>query len=559
MRQVACIILFPALLYSPVLSQTGGGLDNALGGSSVMWLQRASALFLNPAELGGIREGSFAFTSHRFSSLSSFSGSYFIPFAGTFSAGVANFGPASQYSVGYGGQWDSFAFGGAISGFRNTEEVFGLSIGGSLHLNSNSANSGLHSGFSVMNLSDKTPSPLFSVNVGAAYWFVDDLVRLQAAFQHTQEKNYGLTGLEFIAVDGFSLQLGSRSFKDVSGGLSVRLSYVSLDISAGKTGVVFSINTALSEPTASARDRNNELGLEALDANRYAAAERHFRLAYEFDPLFTSARAAADSAASAYRTEFADAEERARTLFEKNQFVESSRYYARLLDMDPENDAARSRIKEIQVLMNSYFVQLIVTGDSLRDRRETARARRSYEQALELDPGNDSIIVRIESLKDLAQDNLRTMLNKARTYLERNQLNEAEREYERVLANEPRNSRARQGLAAVKNKRTNEMLEKGKGLFGERKYMEALNVFLQVIDRAPTHREANDYIDQVRQVLRPEVENHFRTGLQFYTKEDYRSAIEEWDKGLLIDPNHQGTVEYRKRADEKLEALKRLK
>ncbi|HEX9615412.1 MAG TPA: tetratricopeptide repeat protein [Bacteroidota bacterium] len=543
----------------PALSQSAGGLDHALGGSSVMWLPRASALFLNPAEIASVREGSLAFTTHRFSSLSSFSTSYFVPFVGTFAAGVTSFGPSNQYTVGFGGQWGNYEFGTSLSGFRNVEETFGLSLGASLHLNNQVARSGFHTGFSVVNLSENTLSPFFSVNVGTAYWLLDELLRLQAAFQHAAAKNFGLAGTEVVAVDGLAFQVGTRSFKEISGGFSVQFSHGSVDFSAAKSGVIFSINASLTEPASVARDRNNDLGLDALDQNRFAEAKRHFELAYVYDPFFPGARAAADSAEEAFKAEWSDAEEKARTHFNNKHYVDASKHYARLLEMDPDYDEARSRMKEIQILMHSYFVQLIVAGDSLRDRRETERARRSYQQALDLDPGNDSITTRIAGLKDLAQDNLRTMLARARTYLERNQLDEAEREFERVLGNEPRNSRARQGLASVRTKRTQAILEKGKQRFNEENYMEALGVFLQVLDREPNHREANDLLDRSRQYLKPQVETHFRTGLQSYTKGDYQAAIDEWDKGLLIDPNHQGTVEYRKRAEEKLEALKRLK
>ncbi|MEX2117870.1 MAG: hypothetical protein WEB37_13390, partial [Bacteroidota bacterium] len=142
---------------------------------------------------------------------------------------------------------------------------------------------------------------------------------------------------------------------------------------------------------------------------------------------------------------------------------------------------------------------------------------------------------------------------------DRNQLGEAEREYERVLAADPRNTRARQGIAAIRTRRTEELIDRGKNLATSNNHLEALRVFLQVLDSNSQHLEASELIDRTRQILKPEVENFFRAGLQLYTKENYKSAIEEWDKGLLIDPNHQGTIEYRKRADEKLKALERLK
>jgi hypothetical protein len=47
--------------------------------------------------------------------------------------------------------------------------------------------------------------------------------------------------------------------------------------------------------------------------------------------------------------------------------------------------------------------------------------------------------------------------------------------------------------------------------------------------------------------------------LQFYIKEDFKSAIAAWDKVLMIQPEDSSTLEYRKRAEEKLKALEQFK
>jgi len=558
MRSLLLVLLF-ITAGSLSSAQTSGAFDHALGGSSVMWLPRAGALFLNPAELGQVRQGSFSFNSRRLSALSSFGGTWFVPFVGTFAAGVAAYGPIEQYSFGYGVSWKDFMFGGGFSAFRNTEESFGLSFGGSWHMSGQTPNSGLHSGFSVINLSDKTSSPFFSVNMGAGYWALPEFLRVQGAFRHTGVTSEGLMGAEVIPVPGFALQIGTRAFKEVVGGVGYHLPYGSLELSAGKTGATFSITASLSEPAIAARDRDYELGLQALDENRYYEAQRYFTRAHQYDPWYVSAKAAADSAGLALVSERQLLEARAKVQYERKNYVEAGELYARILQMDPLSENAREKVREMQSRLKSYFKQLIVTGDSLRTRREIDRARRNYQQALDLDPGNDSITARITGLRGLAQDNIRTMLNRARVYLDRNQLEEAEREYERVLATEPRNTRARQGLAAIRTKRADELLDRGKNLATSNNHMEALRIFLQMLDRNPRHREASELLDRTRQILKPEVETFFRLGLQLYTNEDYKLAIEEWDKGLLIDPNHQGTIEYRKRADEKLKALERLK
>jgi tetratricopeptide (TPR) repeat protein len=410
-----------------------------------------------------------------------------------------------------------------------------------------------------MNLSDKTSSPFFSANFGAGYWMLPDILRVQAAYRHAGNIGEALMGLEVDPMPGLGFQIGTRAFKEVVGGLSYHISYGSLELSAGKTGLVFSVSASLSEPAVVARDRNYELGLQALDENRYYEAQQYFGRAYQFDPRFTSAKAASDSAGQALVTERELLEAKAEIQYENKNFVEASRLYARIQQMDPENEAARGKVREMQSRLKTYFDQLIISGDSLRARREIERARRNYQQALDLDPGNDSITARITGLRSLAQENIRSLLNRATVYFERNQLDEAEREYEKVLATEPRNTRARQGIAAIRARRTDDLLERGKNLAANNSHMDALRVFLQVLDRDPRHREANELLDRTRQILKPEVETFFRIGLQLYTRENYKLAIEEWDKGLLIDPNHQGTVEYRKRADEKLKALERLK
>lgn len=558
MRPLLLVLLLGSIV-TVATAQTSGAFDHSLGGSSVMWLPRTGALFLNPAELGQLRQGSVGFNTRKLSTLSSFSGAWFVPFVGTFAAGVISYGSIDQYSFGYGAALGDFMLGAGFSAFRNAEESIGFSFGGSWHMTGQSPNSGLHSGFSITNLSDETSSPFFSANVGSGYWVLPEFLRIQAAYRHAGELGEALMGLEVDPVQGFGLQIGTRAFKEVVGGLSYILPYGSFDLSAGKTGLVFSMSASLSEPAAAARDRNYELGLQALDENRYYEAQQYFSSAHQFDPRFTAAKTASDSAGKTLVSERELLEAKAEIHYENKNFVEASRVYSRILQMDPENDQVREKVREMQSLLKSYFEQLIVSGDSLKARREVDRARRNYQQALDLDPGNDSISARIAGLRDLTQDNIRSMLNRATVYLERDQLDESEREYERVLATEPRNTRARQGIAAIRSRRTDDLLDRGKNLATSNNHMEALRIFLQVLDRDPRHREANELIDRTRQILKPEVETFFRIGLQLYTKENYKLAIEEWDKGLLIDPNHQGTVEYRKRADEKLKALERLK
>ena len=560
MRPLRSILALLSLPAAVALAQQSGAADYALGGSSVMWAPGPASLFLNPAELARLRQSDFGFNAGKFTKLSSFSSSVFLPSAGTFGGGVSLSDSSSQYSVGYAlpiGRFHSLGLG--LTGFRKTEESIGFSFGTSFHFPDDVENSGIHFGGSIIGLSENTSSSFFSINLGVAYWAVKEEIRVQAAYQHTAVKNYALVGAEAVVLPWISVQLGTRSFKEISGGFSFRFNYGSVDIAAGKPGMVLSVRAALSSPASEVRNNYIELGQEAADGERFTEALGYYRKAVDYDPHSAQATAAADTLETALRVQTDTVLTRAAALMAKKDFVEATKAYSRILRMDPDNEIARENLNSVQPTMRSYIDQLIVSGDSLRDRKELDRARRSYEQAQELDPENDSLSARIASLQTIAREGVRSLLSRAKNQLDRNQLDDAQRNYERVLASEPRNSQARQGLESVKVRRRDLEVERGKGLFALENYMEALTVFLDVLKQDERHREARSYVDRTRQILQPMVDNYFRTGLQHYTRENYKAALEEWDKGLLISPDHQGTLEYKKRAEEKLKALERLK
>lgn len=555
--------LLTFLLFLPgfgLLAQQAGAVNYALARSSVMWAPGPSSLFLNPAELSRARQSDFGFNSAKITGLSSFAGSIFLPAIGTFGAGVSVRDTSSRYSFGYSlpvGRFHSIGVG--LSGFRKTEESIGFSFGTSFHFPDDIENSGFHFGASVIDLSENTSSAFFSVSLGAAYWIVNDEVRLQAAYRHDAVKNHALIGVEALVLPGLSVQLGTRTFEEISGGLSFRFSYGSVDIAAGKAGLILSVRAALSDLAVEQRNTNIELGDDAASNERYADALGYYEKALDYDPYSNEAKAAGDTVEALLKLRTDKALAEAANLMEKKEFVEASKAYSRVLRMDPENEVAREHLDNVQPTMRGYIDRLIASGDSLRNLKEIDRARRNYEDAQELDPENDSIPARIASLEVLARVGIRSQLSRAKGYLDRNQLDEAEREYERVRESEPRNSQALQGLATVRSKRRDQALQKGKELFDTGKYFDALTAFVDIAKQDERNREAKSYIDRTRQILQPMVENYFRSGLQFYTKENYKAALDEWEKGLLIDPNHQGTLEYKNRAQEKQKALERLK
>src|SRR5713101_552712 len=296
--RVFCVVLLilVALCHHFTQAQTTGSRDYGLSGSSVMWLPHPGALFLNPAELARLRQGEVLLSTNRFSTLSSFDAAYFEPFIGTFAAGVANGVAGTQYSFGYARTlFQHHGLGVSVNLLRDGVEKVSVSIGASLHFAQPAKrNSGFHAGLSVVNLPNNNTSPPFDINAGAGYWILPDRIRLQTAWQRQLEKNSFLLGTEADLTSWLSLQAGTRSFENYSGGISLQSSYLTADLSGGNGGISFSLHLRISDPAVEERDKYFDLGQDAYDEGRYVDAREHFRTSLEYDDYFTSARSLVD-------------------------------------------------------------------------------------------------------------------------------------------------------------------------------------------------------------------------------------------------------------------------
>ncbi|MBI3003784.1 MAG: tetratricopeptide repeat protein [Ignavibacteriales bacterium] len=558
-QRTAAALLLPILIPLSAFSQITGSRDYALGGSSVMWYPRASALYRNPAELGRIHQSEFFLTTNRWSNLSSMTGTHFEPYVGTFAAGIARLSSTTQYSVGYSGIFlGQHGVGTAVNINPDANPSVSLAFGVSVHLpDSTSQNSGFHGGLTVANLKPGARPEQLGLSAGAAYWPIRNRLRIQASFLQGDEP-LGLLGAEVFPFSWFSLQLGTESFKKIFAGVSVPFQYVQAEFAAGKEGVSLSFNFRIGEPAVEQRARHYDLGVKAYNEQRYSEARRSLLTALQYDEAFFPARSLADQATVSLEEHSAKNLEEGKNLESKGNDVEAEKRYAQILRMDPHHAEAQTLWTAVRSRTQAYVKQLIATGDSLMDKKNYERAQLLYEQALEIDPDNETISPRLEDLAVLLKYSAQASLTRAKSFLERNQLDDAQREFERVLASEPRNARARTGIETIRVRRLDEIVERGKTAFNERNYFEALSIFSEVLQRDEKHLDAKTLYEKTREALQPELDKYFKTGLQFYVKEHYKAAIESWDKALLIQPQHQATLEYYKRAQEKQKAIEKL-
>ncbi len=540
----------------PVRSQSliGGARDYALGNSSLPWFPRSSSLFVNPSELGRIHQNEILVSAAKFRSLASMSGALFVPFTGTFGLGSAINDTVTEFVAGFGriiGQYHTM--GGSLSVVDRIRGGLRMGLGSTLHFPSAAENSGLHVGIAV----DRLPKlPVFAG--GVAYWAVPEKLRLQVSSRsRTQRALY--VGADCSITSTIALQLGTQSFRNVSGGVAMVTPLLTIELAGGKSGVALSLNFLVGRASSASRSENYTAGVEAYTEGRYAEARDYLLLAAEQDEYDEESRTLAGESQRLLDSSVVALLAQAKSYEERRNFLAAMRNYAQVFRMAPERIETALKLKDVESRLGAYTQQLISAGDSLRQRKDNAKARRSYELALELDPSNETASARLDEMESLSRENVNAILSRARSLLSRSQLEEAQMEFERVLTIEPKNSQARAGLNTIGNRRVSAAFSQAKSLYDEGRYSQALPLLVEVVQKDERNSEARRYLDQARKILEPEVEKIFKIGLQMYVKEEYRSAIETWDRGLLIQPRHAATLEYRKRAEEKLKALEQLK
>lgn len=544
---------------SPVYSQITGSQDYGLGGSSVAWLPRSSALFLNPSYLARLHQGDVHMTTNRFADLSSLSLSSFFPFAGTFAAGVGNEFGRRHFGIGYGfllGR--DVAVGTGFNVVRSHVDYGGLSLGMSTHLfHGGTMNSGLLFGASVLNLGQ--PSVLRS-SIGAGWWVFPNVVRLQSAWLYRPELGQGTVGLVVRINPWFSLFTGTAAFKEAAGGVEFRSSYLTADVAFGNEGVSLSLNLRFTDDSRDVRDKYFSHGVKAYEESRYGEAYHHFALAVEYDEYYEPARRFSSLALSGRDTTVAVYLREGERHELSGNFPAAIESYTLLLKADPGNENATSRLTDLEAKFRVKVEELVVLGDSLQGQKKFERARSAYEEALRFDPEDADIRQKIAVIDSTVRERIQYHSSRARNFVAKNQIDDARREFEQVLIYDPKNTQALNAIESLKARRTAvDLFARGKTLFDQGNYFDALAIFLDILQREPNNKDARSYVERSREALQNEVEPLFKIGLQWYIKENYQTALDVWGRVLLIQPHHQATLEYSKRAREKIEALEKLR
>ncbi len=271
-------------------------------------------------------------------------------------------------------------------------------------------------------------------------------------------------------------------------------------------------------------------------------------------------------------------------LFLKEKYCECIPYLKKTLMINPRHQKAIYYAKLAYNLCNEIAnkkeasKKLVDEAQKFIAEDEYAKAIGIYKMALLLDPDNEyakAKIIEAQKAEMEYNKNLELMmhLQAAREYHNKKEYMEAIQEWSKALMIAPDNIEAQEGLKRDKEllrlqqlqEKINALISKGIDYFVNRKYYDSRDTFLEVLKLDKDNKTAKEYLKKIDYILKAlakqksledEAEKHFILGLNHFNKEEWESALDEFNITLDIKPDHQKAIEYRNKV---LAILKRLK
>jgi tetratricopeptide (TPR) repeat protein len=177
------------------------------------------------------------------------------------------------------------------------------------------------------------------------------------------------------------------------------------------------------------------------------------------------------------------------------------------------------------------------------------------------------------------ESNIKQYLSQGKIYFSDGNLSEAKKAFDMVLSLEPDNFEAKDYLTNIENRRReliDDYLAAAKARETAKDLAKAIEFYQKVLELDPQNTECAQAIAALKtkeippkkppvtttqpksekKVTQEEIEVLFKKGVNLFTAEQYDDALKAFNQVLVLDPNHKGAKDYRKRTEARIKALK---
>lgn len=252
--------------------------------------------------------------------------------------------------------------------------------------------------------------------------------------------------------------------------------------------------------------------------------------------------------------------------FNQNNFLEAIYNFQKALELDSTLTEAKSlKLKAEQQLaegISSDIKDKIDQGLAKFKAGDYLKAVKLWNEILKSAPGNTTVQNYIAEANKKMVEKITETLKELNNLITQGKLKRAKELVNRTLKNYPNQENLTKHKLFIDQKITeklNEYLNNGKKLFDGKNYAEAEKEFQKALEYEPKNSQALLYLDKIRKATtrgkKEDAERYYLLGIDAYTKNNFELAIDYWNKVLAINPSYPNVPKNLERAKIKLAEL----
>lgn len=304
-------------------------------------------------------------------------------------------------------------------------------------------------------------------------------------------------------------------------------------------------------------------GLGYYEQENFLKAREHFQQALSLSPNYEKAQDYFDSSQTKLEEQKARITRRlaeAERFNRRQQFNRAYRAYREVLDLEPANETARAGMNLLQSRIDSEVNEKLQTAKRAFDRGDYNQAGDLSRQILELAPRHEeagNLLQRINGINSRRADEY---VRQGLIYFEAKDWNKAVDEFDKALGIDPRNRVAEQKRQeALSQSNIQQLFEQAQAQYDRSQFLKAIEFYRTILERDPRNAVARAKLAECQRQIDLQTDRYFKRGLSLFIADDYEGAIKEFDKALSLNPAHKQSLEHKQKAQQSLEALRRLR
>jgi tetratricopeptide (TPR) repeat protein len=220
--------------------------------------------------------------------------------------------------------------------------------------------------------------------------------------------------------------------------------------------------------------------------------------------------------------------------FEAGYLAKAGASLEQLRTLDPFDPKLQAEERELHAGLQQSITQLLAVGRRGFSDGNHLVAERAFQSVLVVDPNNES----------------------ARGYLS---YIETIRRANRAAGGEPAAFEPPEAFASDAEIRAEGFHQNALAAEASEDRFAAIGHDLQALDAFSGHVRARQHLAEIRRQLAPQVDVLIEEGRTHFRNEDLQSALDSWQRALLVDPGNERAQAYAARAVRQLENLERMR